>query len=344
MKSRFALRQIRDSRKLIMGFATLWIAFYHSRYLDFSQSETLVRLHLAGTLHFLRIIGNCGVDFFLFVSGFGLFHSLSRDSAVGPFYGRRFRRLLPPVLIVSILTFGFLGCGSLREYCANPFLYGLFLPGCNSWHFWYCSFLLALYLLYPVIHRVLLRFDWKGALAMIALSVLLTLLLRRFAPRYFYQIEICTTRIPIFVLGAWIGKRSGEGGSLPGWLTVPALLLLVGGLLCLKSFPIPSGLSFLKRYCYLPLVLLMIFLLTELDAALHWAWLRRILEFFGEYSLELYLLYENLYRNLGGFFRSSDSVGITYALPCFVTALLLSLALKRAAAVISEGCFGKAAG
>ena len=342
MSSRFALRRIGDSRRMIMGIATLWIALFHSSSLDFLQSETLLRLHLAGTLDFLQKIGNCGVDIFLFLSGYGLYHSLSGNSAVLPFYRRRFRRVLPTVLLVSIPVSATLGAESLGEYCRSAFLYGLFLPNCTNWRFWYCSFLLALYLLYPLIHRVLRRFDLAGALGLAALSVLLTLLLRSAAPRYFYQIEIGITRITVFVLGAWVGKRSREGASLPGWLALPAALLLLGILYWQKHLVLDAAYSFLWRYLYLPPVMLLIPLLARLDEALGEKGLHKPLSFFGDYSLEIYLLYENLYLALGGVFKASDGVGLSYALPCFVMALLLALALKRAAAMLTEGLVGKA--
>ena len=340
MNTALSLRRIGDSRKMIMGFATLWIAFFHSKYLVFADSRTLQLLHLAEPLDFLRSIGNCGVDFFLFLSGFGLYHSLSRDGAVRPFYRRRFLRVLPATLIVSILVTAMIGADSLREYCARAFLYGLFLPGCRFWRFWYCSFLLLLYLLYPLIHRLLARFDLGAALGLAAASVALTLLLRRFAPDYFYQIEIGTTRIPIFVFGAWVGKRSLRDDRLPGWAGPAALLLALGCLCFLYHLKLPGGYKFVWRYLYLPPVLLLILSMSWLDAHVHGRGLRRVLEFFGEYSLEFYLTYESLYLSLRGFFKSSDNVGVTYALPCFVAALLLSLALKRAVAVLTKALRG----
>ena len=341
MNTVFSLRRIGDSRKMIMGFATLWVAFFHSKYLVFADSRTLQLLRLAEPLDFLRSIGNCGVDFFLFLSGFGLYHSLSRDGAVRPFYRRRFLRVLPATLIVSILVTAMIGTDSLREYCARAFLYGLFLPGCRFWRFWYCSFLLLLYLLYPLIHRLLARFDFGAALGLAAASVALTLLLRHFAPDYFYQIEIGTTRIPVFVLGAWVGKRSLRGDSLPGW-TAPAALLLAPGWLCfLYHLRLPGGYEFVWRYLYLPLVLLTVLSLSWLDSRVRVQWLRRALVLLGDYSLEFYLIYENLYLFLCGVFKSADTVGLSYALPCFVAALLLSLALKRAVAVLTKALRGE---
>ena len=341
MNTPLSLRRIGDSRRLIMGFATLWVAFFHSKYLAFADSQTLQLLGLAEPLAFLRTIGNCGVDFFLFLSGFGLYHSLSRDGAVLPFYGRRFRRVLPATLIVSILVTALNGADSLRTYCADAFLYGFFLPGCRCWRFWYCSFLLLLYLLYPLIHRLLARFDLAAALGLAAASVALSLLLRRFAPDYFYQIEIGTTRIPVFVLGAWVGKRSLRGDRLPGWTGPAALLLALAWLCFLYRLRLPAGYTFVWRYLYLPLALLTVLSLSWLDAHARGRCLRRVLGFFGEYSLEIYLIYESLYLSMRGVFKSSDGVGLSYALPCFVAALLLSLALKRAVAVLTKALRGE---
>ena len=335
MNTPLSLRRIGDARKMIMGFATLWIAFFHSKYLAFADSRTLQLLGLAEPLDFLRSIGNCGVDFVLFLSGFGLYHSLSGDGAVGPFYRRRFRRVLPATLIVSILVTALNGADSLHEYCADAFLYGFFLPGCRCWRFWYCSFLLLLYLLYPLIHRLLARYDLGAALALAAASAALSLLLRRFAPDYFYQIEIGTTRIPVFVLGAWVGKRSPRGDSLPGWAGPAALALALAWLCFLFHLRLPDGYAFVRRYLYLPLVLLAVLSLSWLDARVRGRCLRRALVFFGEYSLEFYLIYENLYLSMRGVFKSSDGVGLSYTLPCFAASLLLALALKRAAAVLT---------
>ena len=39
--------------------------------------------------------------------------------------------------------------------------------------------------------------------------------------------------------------------------------------------------------------------------------------------------------------KSSDGVGLSYALPCFIAALLLALALKRTAAVLTGALGGE---
>ena len=121
-----------------------------------------------------------------------------------------------------------------------------------------------------------------------------------------------------------------------------AALLLAPGWLCfLYHLRLPGGYEFVWRYLYLPLVLLTVLSLSWLDSRVRVQWLRRALVLLGDYSLEFYLIYENLYLFLCGVFKSADTVGLSYALPCFVAALLLSLALKRAVAVLTKALRGE---
>ena len=66
--------------------AILWVVFFHAQ------------LGLGGLLYDVQKIGYGGVDMFLFLSGFGLYHSLSRDADAGRYLLRRARRLLPAYL------------------------------------------------------------------------------------------------------------------------------------------------------------------------------------------------------------------------------------------------------
>ena len=73
-------------RDEIKGAAILWVVFFHAQ------------LRLGGLLYDVQKIGYGGVDMFLFLSGFGLYHSLSRDADAGRYLLRRARRLLPAYL------------------------------------------------------------------------------------------------------------------------------------------------------------------------------------------------------------------------------------------------------
>ena len=129
--AQFDLYALSESRPVMMGLAALWIVLFHSYRLDFFQSPLLSGLHLVGILNRLKETGNCGVDIFLFLSGLGLVFSWTRlrEKSAHPvreFYRRRISRVLPSVLIVSVLYYGFIGTGSVSDWMGKIFLYGHF--------------------------------------------------------------------------------------------------------------------------------------------------------------------------------------------------------------------------
>lgn len=81
-------------RSAIMGAAILWVMAYHS-HISFSSLPLF-----SFAADNIRSNGFGGVDIFLFVSGFGLYHSLSVNSDQLAFYQRRLTRIFPPYLPV----------------------------------------------------------------------------------------------------------------------------------------------------------------------------------------------------------------------------------------------------
>ena len=331
-KREWDLYALSASRPSLLGLATLWIALFHSYHLYFFQ-PFLSRVHLVGLLNRLKESGNCGVDIFLFLSGFGLYFSLTRlreGSAhpLGVFYRHRFSRVLPAYLIVSVLYYGLIGTKDFADWMGKIFLYGFYSPVLDGGRYWYFALLFPLYLLFPLIWRALERWDFPALLAMLILSVSATMLLRAASgAAYFGATELIWTRVPVFLLGAWFGKLSLRHVKVP--VLVPALSVPLSFAVWILLFRIPPELSFLRRYAY--------GLLTVLIALGH-GWLcslrprggalRRAAALIGACSLEIYLIYENLYLLEVPFFRNVDSVGAVYALTTFVAALLLSVLLR----------------
>ena len=90
----------------IFGLALIWIFFRHTSY--YNQFTY-------GLLNPLVQIGDCGVDVFLFLSGFGLYFSYSKTCNIKEFYVKRFFRLLPSVIIL-ILSFAVIdGCLNMAD-------------------------------------------------------------------------------------------------------------------------------------------------------------------------------------------------------------------------------------
>ena len=75
MKKKWSLYNISESRGILMGIATLIVAFFHCYSYHFERIIT--NNSIADFFNFLRKMGNIGVDIFLFLSAIGLYFSFS---------------------------------------------------------------------------------------------------------------------------------------------------------------------------------------------------------------------------------------------------------------------------
>lgn len=82
-------------RGAIMGFAALWILFFHEWVTLFVNNQ--VGVNIEG---YLKRIGFCGVDIFLLLSGIGLTFAIRKGNVL-TFYYRRIKRILLPFLVMG---------------------------------------------------------------------------------------------------------------------------------------------------------------------------------------------------------------------------------------------------
>ena len=149
------MRRIQEAigacRDEIKGVAILWVVFFHAQ------------LGLGGLLYDVQKIGYGGVDMFLFLSGFGLYHSLSRDADTGRYLLRRARRLLPAYLpfcaawlCVMLPLYGLGTVQSVRVAAGNLLMLGFFAdtPAMINW---YVSALALTLLLAPLVYGLMAR-------------------------------------------------------------------------------------------------------------------------------------------------------------------------------------------
>ena len=234
-KNGFDLYAISESRAHLMGLATVWVALFHSYSLDFFQSPTLSRLHLIGLMNRLRETGNCGVDLFLFLSGLGLCFSMAllRDTEKRPvraFYRRRFSKILPTVLAVSLITYGIKETQDFSDWLGKTFLFGCFRPAQEETGYWFFALLILLYLAYPAVDLCLRRWHGAGAAGMILLAIAGGAVLKLAAPAYFEHIEILVTRVPVFLIGAYAGTLCRRHISIPRALPMACIPLAFAGI------------------------------------------------------------------------------------------------------------------
>ena len=302
-------------RSELMGLACLWVMLHHN---SFDWPESL------DTLRRFSLYGNLGVDIFLLLSGVGLYYAWSKKPKLGDFYARRFVRVLVPYLIFALPYWLW---RDLWLHKGNFLLdlTGLSLPMQGIITTWYVPAICAMYLCYPLIARFLFRGDrWTRTVVLCGLVMLPCLTLAYERVQIYRNCEIALTRFAIFILGCALGKSVKDGEEMPSHY--PALSLL--WIMLNDSFRRHVSLGAVWiRFSYVPLclsvVIVSVWCLERLE---RFELLRKLLRFFGERSLELYLTHV-LIRNVFYHYipvKQFDPWGIlTYAV-----ILLISLALS----------------
>lgn len=215
-------------RNEIKGLAILWVVFFHAQ------------LGLSGLLYDVQKIGYGGVDMFLFLSGFGLYHSLSKDNDTGRYLARRAARLLPAYLPFCLVWLGVMlplfGGGmatSARIAFGNLFMLGFFADVPHMIN-WYVSVMALTMLLAPLFYA------WMngGEKRLLRVAALLFVCFAMGLAYIGNDQYMAVSRLPVFVLGMAFAMPWKKDGK---WF-VPVLAL--GGMaglalvyLCFARFP-----------------------------------------------------------------------------------------------------------
>lgn len=290
------LTLINRYRSPIMGFAALWIVFFHLWQPLFAEGAPAALFYAENVI---KRLGFEGVDIFFLLSGMGLTYSIGKHS-LGGFYLRRFKRLAIPFVAVA----------ALRAVCERwgwrAFLFVVsganFFVGNMYFFLWFVTAIAVLYLVFPLYWRFFSRARSKLAftLAVIAVWYVLSLALVGVLPENKYGF---TNRIPVFVTGVLLGWRAQNGVRLPSCraVAVAAVLTLAGLVLSFLCNFRGLELSLPQSNCCLPdyltalgLTALLAELFAQLDKARGTRWINRVLGFIGGISLEFYCVQEFL--------------------------------------------------
>ena len=256
---------VSEHRSYLMGIAIIWIMIHHTQFFG---------LYDFGYLSFLARIGSCGVDIFLFVSAFGLFYSLSKNSNLRVFYSRRLQRVVPTFVIVVVGLALFTKPLSLLS--PRYWFYQLYSN-------WYVSFILIMYLIYPLIYHVQRKHLYLPLLLGIVFSCLLTYLLIRINRDDIHDVPmLMAQRIPIFILGSlFADKRFRIKGTV--WTFLVTIILV-----CILLF---YSYRLVAEYMVYPLFFFLSGILVVLLSNFWMKWVDKPLVYSGKISLELYLVH-----------------------------------------------------
>lgn len=312
----------------LKGLAILAIVFAH------------VSFMLVADFHFmypLALAAGVGVDLFLLLSGYGLTASMLRRPLRAPaFYRRRLARILIPLWIVLGVLIAADGLALGRFYPATYIaqsLLGVFpsaIPtdDINS-PFWYLSWLLMYYLLYPLLFSA--KRPWLTALALAAIANTVAIANPLdWQANWLHRLH--TNAFPLGILLAWLIQKWGAGwrpgSAMAPWVRNASLVLLAiaAGYFAAHNeewqWPrftqLLEGAGFSAHFFIGQAASL-----VALAAVIVWFMLApveiRLLAIFGEYSYEIYLLHWPLMARYDPFFRFLPAWA---AMLCWLAALI----------------------
>lgn len=151
---------------------------------------------------------------FLFLSGFGLYYSFSRNSDIRTFYIKRVHRVLLPYVLMTVPFFLY---GMIAGNISFPQML-LKSSTLYFWFFgndgmWYISMSVALYFVFPFAYRFIFvnkteKQSLNRILFLVASSILVCVGLYLLAPDYYDKVTIGITKIPMFFIGMLVGYYS----------------------------------------------------------------------------------------------------------------------------------------
>lgn len=329
-KRTYSLGTISRTRDELFGFAILSIMILHY-FQDVGELGGPAWLRATAGWYGVAV-GGLGVDVFLFLSGMGLYYSMVRDSNVGHFYAKRFIRIVPTYLVVGSIFWGIrvlIKGQGFSEWWRDLLFVTFFTKGRVT--LWFIMFILAMYLLYPLIHWYLnsTESDVKRTVRFVVLlAVVITASLLMF--RRWHQSpntkDIVYGRIPVFLLGCYLGKYIREGKSLnrPLALTIGIVLYVAGFVLRYfdTTYLVRRYLDILPTLGLIILLSMLVEVQTNVDNPG-----RIFLRMNGAYSLELYLTHVCC-RNLAKAWHFPTNKLWVYLIVIAIS-ILLSIPLRK---------------
>lgn len=110
---------------------------------------------------------------------------------------------------------------------------------------------------------------------------------------YYQNVEIGLTRLPVFIIGAYLGKRVYEKRELPGYVIWILLGLVILTFMILNANVLHS---IYRRYFYAIGGVSLTLLIPKFLDMLKWNPINQLFSFFGKISLNLYLAHVMIIR------------------------------------------------
>ena len=285
-------------RSVLMGVAALWIYVFHM------MPPGLLEAYPGWwqSVWFLRAAGFCGVDMFLFLSGFGLYYHFSRHPINSlqdclTFYKQRFSKIYQ-VFLPFTLIFAVYNNWTIRDLIRRLFAYNQLTSYVYDFC-WYVVCILVFYLLVPGFMYLYRKAGKWGGAATVAVCCGYIFGIWYFRDHLRWDLFAIYNRLPVFLLGIPAGELAKKERKIGlfGWI-IGAGLLSVGAWLSfrLNSLTmdgiVPST-NALVNVLFAPgLILILSGFFERVQRLKPAEWGMQVIAFFGTVSFEFYLMQE----------------------------------------------------
>ncbi|MDD6072583.1 MAG: acyltransferase [Clostridiales bacterium] len=274
-------------RNELLGIAILAVFCIHSNGFDWPSNLMIIEKVLSQ--------GGIGVDVFLFLSGMGLYYSLKKDENIVKFYKHRFVRILPGYLFIAgigyaIIIFAF-GNRSIEEYLYRLSTISFWRTGEGT--VWYISFIMIMYMIYPVIYQLRKKASGKYIFLLLIISVFsIEVGMIKWCPSVFRNIEAAISRVAVFLLGSYIAPWIKEARKINNVSIILWILAMVAIRMLRIIFISPESLysAIFVRISNLFFTLIIVTVGAFVIARCP-EFIRKLLRWFGERTLEIYLVH-----------------------------------------------------
>lgn len=285
-------KKISKHRSVLMGIAIIWILFFHTRIV--LSNPILI---------FIKEIGYAGVDIFAFLSGMGIFYSLSNNDDSVSFYKRRLYRIAPQYYLMLSLFLVFFGTNySLSEIIGNIFCLNIWI-GNTKYVYWYVQAILVWYLMSPILFKIIN----KNKIYTVMLILILYVVSIAF---WKHDALMAMSRFPVFVIGMAFAKDNltnnsfAENKSFLRKKFIALFLILAAGIFLIK-FLLNNCVGYLWNYgmYWYPFVFIapsLCMIISELIDLLEKFYgieqLVKGMKIIGKSTYEIYLIHTILYN------------------------------------------------
>lgn len=294
-------------RTELMGLGIINVLLYHWIAFSNLSKDNIFIIVLSEFNKFVFTEG------FLFLSGFGLYYSFTKNSDTITFWKKRALRVYLPYLIMTLpfLTyFDLFENSSIFDFLLDITCLFFWKEG-NKYGMWYIAISIILYLIFPLVYKICILKDNRKTIERLLLLMLISLcipvLIKLVDSNYYKIIKIGIDRVFIFLCGLAYGYVSHACRVSKNKLLIYNVaiinLFVITYVVSLFADPIYNFLQMVSKLVTIPTICCIFNIMGNNK-------FMQLLNREGHYTLELYILHLFFYSLFSSLFVNVSQIEI----------------------------------